>query len=109
MMSAAYTADSIIIGSKNGGVFRLPVESNTPASSKGSFTSNAADIMASPYIIRMLFCEDPSKVELEATLYSSMDFYRTDSNAGADYDNRCLWSYYPNRQDGTEYSHWNRE
>ena len=109
MMSSAYTADSIIIGSKNGGVFRLPVESNAPASSKGSFTSNAADIMASPYIIRMLFCEDPSKVELEATLYSSMDFYSTDSNAGADYDNRCLWSYYPNRQDGTEYSHWNRE
>lgn len=111
IISMAITKDSIITGTQGGGAFRVLLSSDgkgTPVSS-GTFETNADSIMTPPYIIRMLFCETPLKAEKEATIYSSMDFIYTASSAGTSYKNRGLWSYYPERNDGTEYRHWNRE
>ena len=108
IISSCCTLDSILFGTMKGGVYKLDVSSNA-LGSKASFVTNADSVMTSPYIIRMLFCEDPAQLELDATLYSSMDFVYTASTAGTTYKNRGLWSYYPNRADNTDYYHWNRE
>lgn len=107
IQSIAVTKDSILLGSYEYGAYRVPKTYATgePATSTASFETNGSTIMASPYIIRMIFCTDPSLGETEegSALYSSMQFRYTESSANADYDNTGLWSYYSTR------GNWNRE
>lgn len=107
IQSIAVTKDSVLLGSYEYGAYRVPKTYATgePATSTASFETNADTIMASPYIIRMIFCTDPSLGETEegSALYSSMQFRYTESSANADYDNIGLWSYYSTR------GNWNRE
>lgn len=107
IQSIAVTKDSILLGSYEYGAYRVPKTYATgePVTSTASFETNADTIMASPYIIRMIFCTDPSLGETEegSAIYSSMQFRYTESSANADYDNVGLWSYYSTR------GNWNRE
>ena len=103
IVSMAVTKDAIIVGTYEYGARKVIWSDGKLATS--DFSTNADAIMTSPYIIRMLFCTDPSIGEEEAgsALYSSMVFRYTQSSASADYDNVGLWSYYSTR------GNWNRE
>lgn len=106
IISLAVTKDSILLGTYEYGAYRLLKDSSgKPAASTVAFETNADSIMHSPYIVRMLFCTDPTIGETEAgsALYSSMQFRYTESSAGTDYKNVGLWSYYQNR------GNWNKE
>ncbi len=112
IQSIAATKDSVLLGTYEYGAYRVPKTYSTgePATSTDSFSTNASSIMASPYIIRMIFCTDPSVGEVEdgSALYSSMEFRYTESTSNADYDNVGLWSYYYNRTSDPS-KNWNRE
>ena len=106
IIAIAVTKDSILLGTEEYGAYRLKRESDgTPAADTTSFSTNGDSVMVSPYIIRMIFCTDPSIGEEDtgSALYSSMQFRYTQSYASADYDNVGLWSYYAWR------NNWNRE
>ncbi len=106
IISLAVTKDSIILGTYEYGAYRLLKDSSgKPAASTVAFGTNADSIMHSPYIVRMLFCTDPTIGETEtgSALYSSTQFRRKESSAGTDYKNVGLWSYYQNR------GNWNKE
>ena len=107
----AYTADSIIIGegsyssnySSNGGIDRIPLDSNGNPQKAVSedFSNNAKYQFTSSYIILTLICADPSKTEAQASLYASISYRGSNSNAS--FTDVGLWSYYPDR------GNWNRE
>lgn len=106
----AYTADSIIIGegsyssnySSNGGIDRILLDSNgNPQKTVSDFDNNAKYQFTSAYIVLTLICADPSKKEAEASLYASISYRGSNSNAS--FSDVGLWSYYPAR------GNWNRE
>ena len=107
--SLAVCSDYLLIGtgtdrSSGDGIFHVTLDSNgTPGLITSSFATNADSVMCAPYIIRSLLNVDPSKKEVESTLYSSMDFIYTESTAGTTIEDRGLWSYYPTTLE------WNRE
>ncbi len=107
IISMAVTKDSVILGTLEYGAYRVLKDSATgkPATATTDFTTNASSIMYSPYIVRVLFCTDPSIEETGegSSLYSSMQFRYTESTASAEYGNVGLWSYYSTR------ANWNRE
>lgn len=119
VISIAVTSESLILGrgsnrsynsnaSSGDGVSRVGIDSSTgKPTSDISFDTNAAKVMCSPYIIRALLAVDPSKKEIETSIYSSMDYIYTATSATANSTNRGLWAYYP-KADGSK-GEWNRE
>lgn len=103
ILSIAETAESILMGTYEYGIYRVLTSAGVPEEKTTDFTTNGDDIMGKPYIIRMLYIVDTTKNESDATIYSSMQFRYTQSNAGTNYSNVGLWSYYPKR------ANWNRE
>lgn len=113
VISIAVTSDSLVLGtgsnrsynstaSSGSGVARVLLEDGKPTKT-GSFDTNAAKVMYSPYIVRALLAVDPSKAEKDTSIYSSMDYIYTATSAGTNATNRGLWAYYP------EKGEWNRE
>ena len=100
IVSLAVTGDSVLLGSNGNGIYRVTRKANGAVAAS---TSNAPDIMYSPYIVRTLFCSNPHQIETEANLYAALQFRRTAAGASANYANVGLWSYYPARRN------WNRE
>lgn len=103
IISASASKDDILFGTRGNGVFRAIIKQEGSIEKTNEFISNTSSIMASPYIIRMIFTVDPSKDGATTSRYSAMDFIYTASNAGANDSHRGLWSYYKER------GNWNRE
>ena len=105
ILSMCVTNDSIILGTYEEGAYRVKTDSGKPETSTSDFTTNAASVMYNPYIVRMLFCTDPSLGETAdgSALYSALQFRYTESSASASYKNVGLWSYYKAR------GNWNKE
>ena len=103
IISASASKDDILFGTRGNGVFRALIKQDGSIKKTNEFISNTSSIMASPYIIRMIFTVDPSKDGATTSRYSAMDFIYTASNAGANDSHRGLWSYYKER------GNWNRE
>ena len=103
IISASASKDDILFGTRGNGVFRALIKQDGSIEKTNDFISNTSSIMASPYIIRMIFTVDPSKDGATTSRYSAMDFIYTASNAGANDSHRGLWSYYKKR------GNWNRE
>ena len=103
IISASASKDDILFGTRGNGVFRALIKEGGSIEKTNEFISNTSSIMASPYIIRMIFTVDPSKDGATTSRYSAMDFIYTASNAGANDSHRGLWSYYKER------GNWNRE
>ena len=103
ILSASASKDDILFGTRGNGVFRTIIKQDGSIEKTNEFISNTSSIMASPYIIRMIFTVDPSKDGATTSRYSAMDFIYTASNAGANDSHRGLWSYYKER------GNWNRE
>lgn len=108
----AVTSDSILIGRgdfsnsliSKGGIAKTSLDSDgKPGNSLESFSTNATSQLASVYQIYTLLVADPTKKELNASIYASMGFKGSGSSTSVSYDNIGLWSYYPTR------GNWNRE
>ena len=105
------TNDSIILGTYEEGAYRVKTDSGKPETSiSGDFETNARSVMYNPYIVRMLFCTDPSLGETDdgSALYSALQFQYTESSASASYKNVGLWSYYNSEENGHR-NNWNKE
>lgn len=112
----AATNDSILIGRGNfsssssyssGGITKtsLDPEHGTPGTSLTEFSTNATSQLSSAYLIHTVLCADPSKNELDASLYASISFKGSGASTSVSYENIGLWSYYPYPIRGN----WNRE
>ena len=110
ILSMCVTNDSIILGTYEEGAYRVKIDSGKPETSTSDFTTNAASVMYNPYIVRMLFCTDPSLGETAdgSALYSALQFRYTESSASASYKNVGLWSYYKSEENGHR-NNWNKE
>lgn len=110
ILSMCVTNDSIILGTYEEGAYRVKIDSGKPETSTSDFTTNAASVMYNPYIVRMLFCTDPSLGETAdgSALYSALQFRYTESSASASYKNVGLWSYYNSEENGHR-NNWNKE
>lgn len=107
----AATKDALLIGRgdfsnsliSKGGIAKTSLTNGVPGNSLESFSTNATSQLASVYQIYTLLVADPTKTELEASIYASMGFKGSGSSTSVSYDNIGLWSYYPAR------GNWNRE
>ena len=110
ILSMCVTNDSIILGTYEEGAYRVKIDSGKPETSTSDFTTNADSVMYNPYIVRMLFCTDPSLGETDdgSALYSALQFRYTESSASASYKNVGLWSYYNSEENGHR-NNWNKE
>ena len=110
ILSMCVTNDSIILGTYKKGAYRVKTTNGKPETSTSEFTTNAASVMYEPYIVRMLFCTDPSLGETAdgSALYSAIQFQYTESSASASYKNVGLWSYYNSEENGHR-NNWNKE
>ena len=110
ILSMCVTNDSIILGTYEKGAYRVKTDSGKPETSTSDFTTNADSVMYNPYIVRMLFCTDPSLGETAdgSALYSALQFRYTESSASASYKNVGLWSYYNSKENGHR-NNWNKE
>ena len=111
ILSMCVTNDSIILGTYKEGAYRVKTDSGKPETSiSGDFETNARSVMYNPYIVRMLFCTDPSLGESDdgSALYSALQFRYTESSASASYKNVGLWSYYNSEENGHR-NNWNKE
>lgn len=84
-----------------GGITQIALDSNgIPGNSlKDSDIGNTTNQLADSYIVLTLLNTDPSKTELESTLYASLGFAGSGSstNSSVNYNRIGLWSYYPSR------------
>ena len=112
ILSMCVTNDSIILGTYEEGAYHVKTDSGKPETEAStSFpTKNANSVMCKPYIVRMLFCTDPSLGETAdgSALYSALEFRSTESSASASYKNVGLWSYYNSKENGHR-NNWNKE
>lgn len=111
ILSMCVTNDSIILGTYKKGAYRVKTTNGKPETSiSGDFETNARSVMYNPYIVRMLFCTDPSLGETDdgSALYSALQFQYTESSASASYKNVGLWSYYNSKENGHR-NNWNKE
>lgn len=110
ILSMCVTNNSIILGTYEEGAYHVKTDSGKPETSTSDFTTNAASVMYNPYIVRMLFCTDPSLGETAdgSALYSALQFRYTESSASASYKNVGLWSYYNSKENGHR-NNWNKE
>ena len=111
ILSMCVTNDSIILGTYEEGAYHVKTDSGKPKTETSTFpTKNANSVMCKPYIVRMLFCTDPSLDETAdgSALYSALQFRYTESSASASYKNVGLWSYYNSKENGHR-NNWNKE
>ena len=110
ILSMCVTNDSIILGTYEKGAYHVKTDSGKPKIETSDFTTNAPSVMYNPYIVRMLFCTDPSLGETAdgSALYSALQFRSTESSASASYKNVGLWSYYNSKENGHR-NNWNKE
>ncbi|MDY5632999.1 MAG: hypothetical protein SPF29_00320 [Treponema porcinum] len=110
ILSMCVTNDSIILGTYEEGAYRVKIDSGKPETLTSPFETNANSVMYNPYIVRMLFCTDPSLGETAdgSALYSALQFRYTESSASASYKNVGLWSYYNSKENGHR-NNWNKE
>ena len=110
ILSMCVTNDSIILGTYEEGAYHVKTDSGKPKIETSDFTTNAPSVMYNPYIVRMLFCTDPSLGETAdgSALYSALQFRYTESSASASYKNVGLWSYYNSKENGHR-NNWNKE
>ena len=111
ILSMCVTNDSIILGTYEEGAYHVKTDSGKPKTETSTFpTKNANSVMCKPYIVRMLFCTDPSLGETAdgSALYSALQFRYTESSASASYKNVGLWSYYNSKENGHR-NNWNKE
>lgn len=101
--SMAVNSDSIILGTYNGGIYRIPLSSGVPGSPSTIEDIDGADALGSPYIITSLLSLHPEKAERANVIYAGVTFRGTETSIGASSSNVCLWAYYPDR------GNWNRE
>ena len=101
IISLAISKDSILLGTDESGIRRATLTDGIPTQNK-DYIGNSGATLCDPYIIRVLFSTYPEKTETENTMYASMDFKWTETNSGAQSENRGLWAYYPNK------GYWNR-
>ena len=112
--SLAPCSDSLLIGRGDysdtinyttGGITKTSLSNGIPGTELTKFTTNADIQLSTSYFILTLINTDPSKTELDSTLYASVGFIGAGSSAtaGVNYKNIGLWSYYPSR------GNWNRE
>lgn len=84
-----------------GGITQITLDSNgIPGNAfKDSDIGNTTNQLADSYIVLTLLNVDPSKTELESTLYASLGFAGSGSstNSSVNYNRIGLWSYYPSR------------
>lgn len=110
----AATSDALLIGrgnfsqtdltASNGGITKTQLNSQgVPSSELGKFSTNAQTQLSSNYLICTLLVTDSQKTELNSCIYSSITFRYTGTSVSVSYDNKGLWSYYPER------GNWNRE
>ena len=115
--------DALIIGraeyaylqvySSTGGVVKIELNNRKPLASvfedekstaeKVSFTTNADSQLSSSYEIFTLLNTDPSKDELDSSIYATIGYMGTGSSSSVSPKNVGMWSYYANR------GNWNRE
>lgn len=103
IISMALTSNFFILGTGSGGLFRVMNVDGVPTGRTIDFSTNADVALGSPYMIRSLYCIDPSKSELEAIIYATADFTGSRGSSTGSMDDVGLWSYYPAR------GNWNRE
>lgn len=108
ILSLCVTKDAVILGTDEKGAYYVATEDGKPAKSTSDFPKgmkNADTVMCDPYIVRVLFCTDPSlgATDSGSALYSALQFRYTESVASASYKNVGLWSYYSSR------GNWNKE
>lgn len=85
-----------------GGITQIALDSNgIPGNTliKKFDVENTKNQLADSYIVLTLLNVDPSKTELESTLYASLGFAGSGSstNSSVNYNRIGLWSYYPSR------------
>lgn len=103
--SLAVTKDSILIGrgdysiatSNAGGIVKAKLTDGIPGKELSSFDTNASIQLSYSYQILTLLAVDPTQLEADSILYSSITFKGTGSSAGTSFDNIGLWAYYPDR------------
>lgn len=103
ILSAAKTKNSLLIGTDGGGIYRAVLNSGETVTSVSSFDNNGDAIMYPPYSVPCLLCLTPDKDENECVIYAANIFRGSAVAVGANWDNRGLWAYYPER------GNWNRE
>lgn len=103
ILSATKTKDSLLIGTDGGGIYRVALKNGAIVKSTSSFSNNADAIMYPPYSVPCLLCLTPDKLESECVIYAANIFKGSAVAVGANWDNRGLWAYYPER------GNWNRE
>lgn len=111
----AVTNNAVLIGrgnykasgttSSTGGLVKTTFDPTTgkPGTKLTEFTTNAVSQLSSAYLINCILCADPSRDELDASVYAAMIFRGSGSSTSVSYDSIGLWSYYPTR------GNWNRE
>lgn len=83
-----------------GGITQTSLKNGVPGTKlQSSAIGNAETQLSSSYLILTLLNVDPSKTELESTLYASLGFSGSGSSttASVNYNRIGLWSYYPSR------------
>jgi len=113
IISMAINSDCIILGkgnlynttsSSSGGVEKVEIdESGKPASELAAFTTNIESKLQSNYMITCLLSVDPTKSELENSIYAAISFVGTGTSTTASFKELGLWAYYADR------GNWNRE
>ncbi len=107
--SLAVCSDALLMGtgsyrSTGDGIYKVSLdETGKPNVITTAFTTNAADVMCKPYIVRSLLSVEPDLSELKNTIYASMDYIYTESTGGTSIENRGMWAYYPEKLE------WNRD
>lgn len=107
----AMTSDYLLIGcanydttyTSNGGILHSKLADGIPTSITSDFKTNLTVQIPSSYFIFTLLNTDPSKTELDSSLYTSVGFVTSGSTSSVSYSSLCLWSYFPER------GNWNRE
>lgn len=103
ILSATKTGNSLLIGTDGGGIYRALLKSGETVTSVSSFDNNGDAIMYPPYSVPCLLCLDSNEYENECVIYAANIFRGSAVAVGANWDNRGLWAYYPER------GNWNRE
>lgn len=103
IISMVMTSDYFIFGTARGGLYKVRNSAGVPVGGTVDFSTNADVALGSPYMTRAMYCMDPSKSELNAVIYATVDFVGSRGSTTGSTDDIGLWSYYPRR------GNWNRE
>ncbi|MBR0098980.1 MAG: hypothetical protein IJP90_04620, partial [Treponema sp.] len=104
ILSIALTANYLLAGT-TGGIIHTPLKADSnqivaiPAAGHVDFSTNADAALSSYYDVQAILVVDPSKTEIEATIFATAET----SSTSASLNNVGLWSYFSSRNE------WNRE